>query len=212
MKQQILHVHGGETFRAYKEYLKFLKEYKFDLKKFEKKKTDWVKHLQEDLGDDYQVIRPIMPNARNAKYAEWKIWLEKYFPYLEDNIILTCKSLGGSFWVKYLSENKFPVKISQLHLVAAPFDNENCVSPKGEDYDLIDFNHNGNLSLIEKQVPKIFIYHSKDDDVVSFDSLNKFAKALPSAKIFPLDGYGHFSVEKFPEILDNIRNNLNHLK
>lgn len=207
MKQQVLHIHGGETFKTYEDYLKFLKEYKFDLERFENKKSSWAKHLQEDLGNNYKVFNPIMPNARNAKYMEWKIWLKKYFPYLQDNIILTGMSLGAIFWAKYLSENKFPVKISQLHLVAGPFDNDSCVLSEGESCDLIDFNHNGDLSLIEKQVPKIFIYHSKDDDVVGFDSLNKFAKALPSAKIFAFDGYGHFSVEKFPEILDNIKNN-----
>ncbi len=203
--QQILHIHGGETFKNYEMYFEYLKKYELDLEKLEAKKKDWVKHLQEDLGNNYQVIRPILPNPRNAKYAEWKIWLEKFFPYLEDNIILTCKSLGGTFWVKYLSENKLPVKISQLHLVATPVDNNNLKSPKGDQYDLIDFLPGKNLGLIEKQVNKIFIHHSKDDDVVNFEMSKRLIEALPSAKKLDYTNYGHFSIENFPEIIQLIK-------
>jgi predicted alpha/beta hydrolase family esterase len=205
--QQVLHIHGGETYKNYEMYFEYLKKYPFDLEKFEKKKKDWVKHLQKDLGPSYQVIQPMMPNPRNAKYAEWKIWLEKFFPYLENNIILTDKSLGGTFWAKYLSENKFPVKISQLHLIATPFDNDNSFSWKKEKYDLMDFSLGNNLSLIEEQVDKIFIHHSKDDPLVNFEMSNKFAKALPSAIKLDYTDRGHFSVKTFPEILKLIKNN-----
>jgi predicted alpha/beta hydrolase family esterase len=203
--QQVLHIHGGETYKNYEMYLHYLKKYPFNLETFEKKKTDWTKHLQKDLGKNFHVIQPMMPNPRNAKYVEWKIWLEKFFPYLKDDIVLTGKSLGGTFWLKYLSENKFPVKISQLHLVAAPFDNSNTLSPKGKDYDLIDFTHQGDLSLIEKQVDKIFIHHSQDDPIVTFEMSKKFAKALPSAKLLTYSNRGHFSIEQFPEILKLIK-------
>lgn len=203
---QVLHIHGGETYKSYEMYFEYLKKYNFDFEKFENKKKDWVKHLQKDLGNNYQVISPMMPNGRNAKYAEWKIWLEKYFPYLEDGIILTCKSLGGIFWAKYLSENEFPVTISQLHLVAAPFDNNNKLPPKGASYDLIDFSLGPDLSLIEKQVKQIFIHHSKDDPIVTFEMSKKFAKALPSAKKLNYTDRGHFSIENFPEILEIIKN------
>jgi predicted alpha/beta hydrolase family esterase len=202
--QQILHIHGGETYKSYEMYFEYLKKYPFDLEKFENKKKDWVKHLQKDLGNNYQVIRPIMPSPRNAKYAEWKIWLEKFFPYLEDEIILTRKSLGGTFWAKYLSENKFPVKISQLHLVATPFDNNDPLSWKKEKYDLIDFSLGDDLSLIAEQVDKIFIHHSQDDDVVDFEMSKKFAEVLPSAKKLNYTDRGHFSIENFPEILEII--------
>ncbi len=203
--RQILHIHGGETYKNYEMYFEYLKKYPFDLEKFEKKKTDWVKHLQKDLGDDFHVIQPMMPNPRNAKYAEWKIWLEKLFPYLENNIILTCKSLGGTFWIKYLSENKFPVTISQLHLVATPFDNDSPLSWNGEKYDLIDFLPSKDLSLIEKQVDEIFIHHSKDDPLVPFEMSKKIATALPSAIKLDYCNRGHFSIEQFPEILKLIK-------
>ena len=46
----------------------------------------------------------------NARYEEWKIWFERMIPFLNDNVILVGHSLGGIFFVKYLSENLLPIK------------------------------------------------------------------------------------------------------
>ena len=88
MKKQVLAIHGGETFPTYEKYFEYLKNYQLDFKKLKEKEKGWKKHLQEDLGDDFEVIQPQMPLPRNAKYAEWKIWLEKYYSILQDDIIL----------------------------------------------------------------------------------------------------------------------------
>ncbi len=211
MKKQVLVIHGGETFLSYEKYLEYLKNYEIDFEKIKKKQNGWKKHLQEDLGDDFEVIQPQMPSFRNAKYAEWKIWLEKYLPILHNNIILIGHSLGGIFWAKYLSENKFPVKISQLHLVSAPFDNNDKKNSRNrnkcEEYDLVDFNFSGGLSNVKNQVKNIFLYHSKDDPIVPFVDLEKYTGALPTAKEMVFEDRGHFSVEKFPEIIKNIAQN-----
>ncbi|MBT4277837.1 hypothetical protein HOD96_03785 [Candidatus Falkowbacteria bacterium] len=205
MKKQVLVIHGGETFAFYDDYFFYLKNYKIDLEKIKAKSKGWKKHLQEDLGDEFEVIQPQMPSFRNAKYKEWKIWLEKYLSFLHDDIILIGHSLGGKFWAKYLSENSLPVKISQLHLVAAPFGNNDDTSGKTQNYDLIDFNFSQDLSKIEEQVKNIFLYHSEDDPLVPFIDLKKYTKALPNAEKVIFKDKGHFSVEKFSEILKNIK-------
>jgi len=203
MKKQVLVIHGGETFASYEDYLKYLQNYELDLEKIEEKSKGWKRHLQEDLGDEFEVIQPQMPSPRNAKYAEWKVWLEKYTPFLRDDIILIGNSLGAIFWAKYLSENNLPVKISQIHLVAAPFDNNNR---EDCEYDLIDFNFSKDLSRVEKQAKNIFLYQSKDDPVVPFIDLEKYSKELPSARKVIFEDKGHFSIEEFPEIIENIKN------
>lgn len=205
MKKQVLVIHGGETFTCYEDYMIYLKNYKIDREEIEKKASGWKRHLQEDLGDEFEVIQPQMPLPRNAKYSEWKIWLEKYFPFLRDGIILAGNSLGGIFWAKYLSENKFPVKISQLHLVAAPFENNDDESGKTQKYDLADFNFSGDLSGIKKQTENICLYHSKDDPLVPFVDLEKYATKLPSAEKVIFDDRGHFLIEQFPELLERIK-------
>gem|GEM_PF-4462828 len=44
---------------------------------------------------------------------------EKTFPYLRDDIVIGAGSLGGCFFMKYLYENTFPVKIKRLIFIAA---------------------------------------------------------------------------------------------
>src|SRR5688572_30779020 len=100
MKKQVLVIHGGDAFPSYKEYLDFLLNFPIELKDLFRK--NWKSFLAEKLGPDYEAIAPQMPNKNNAKYAEWKIWLKKILPLLEDEVVLIGHSLGGVFLAKYL--------------------------------------------------------------------------------------------------------------
>lgn len=198
MKQQILIIHGGDTFATYNDYLAFLKTEEVDVEKPQYK--SWKETISDDLVDNYQVIVPHMPSKHNAKYLEWKIWFEKFLPFLQDNVILVGHSLGGIFLVKYLSENTFPKKIQAVFLISAPYDDD------ASDYSLADFVVPKNLEQFQKQAGKIFLYHSKDDPVVNFSDFEKYAKAFPKStqRIF-LDKK-HFNQEEFPELVEEIKN------
>jgi len=199
MKKQVLIIHGGDTYESYDDYLNLLKTIPVDMG-FLKKGDGWKKNLQDDLGNDFEIFNPLMPSAWNMKYIEWKIWIERFFPFFKDGIVLMGHSLGGVFLAKYLSENDFPVRISQLHLSASPFDDES------EEY-LGELKLDDRISIIENKVNKIFIYHSKDDQVVSFGELEKYSKALPKAEKVIFEDRGHFKQEHFPEIVEKIKNN-----
>ncbi len=195
-KRQILIIHGGTVFNSYDDYLNYLRQYKIEsLDDLHFK--DWKSELEESLADEFEIIRPSMPCKRNAKYLEWAIWLEKFFPFLSDNIVLIGHSLGGAFWLKYLAENDFPVKIFQLHLVAAAITEAN--EPLG------DFALPENLGDVARQVKNIFLYYSKDDPVVSFSDLEIVANKLPGAKKIIFDDKGHFRMAVFEELKENIR-------
>lgn len=196
MKKQVIFIHGGETFDTYDEYIEYLKTTEFDPDKFKSKL--WKDSLEEELGNDFQVIAPVMPSKYNSKYNEWKIWFEKTFPFLENNVILIGHSLGGIFLAKYLSENDFPKKISATYLIAAPFDDTDS------EYSLADFALPLTLEKFEEQGGKIFIYQSEDDPVVPFADLEKYAKALPTAKIVVFKDKEHFMQEEFPELIQSI--------
>ena len=146
----IVIIGGGEVFDIYEDYLKFLEDYEIDFEEIKKK--GWKDNLEDALESDFEIIRPGMPSPRNAKYREWKIWFEKFFPILRDDIILIGHSLGGIFLPKYLSENNFPVGISQLHLVAAPY----CGN--GAECSLADFKLPASLSKTEDHSDQIFLY------------------------------------------------------
>ena len=142
-----------------------------------------------------------MPLQDNAKYKEWRINFERYIPYLKDDIILIGSSLGGIFLVQYLSENKFPKKILSVYLIGTPFDD----SLTGEDL-CNGFRLKSDLLLLEKNCKNLYLMFSKDDDVVPVSHAEKFRKKLKKAKIIIYNSKnGHFKVEKLPEIIKMIK-------
>lgn len=196
MKKQIVIIHGGYTFGTYEEYLDFLKKYQIDIERYKTKKDDWKPWLRDELGDDYEVILPVMPNKTNAQYEEWKLWMDKLVPFLIDDVILIGRSMGGSFIAKYLSENKFSKKIKAVFLVSAMFDYDD------DGNSLQTFSLPENLDL---QTDKIYLYHSKDDAIVPFRSMDKFKSKLPNAVTRVFEDRGHINQETFPELVEDIK-------
>jgi len=196
MKKQIVVIHGGDTFETQEEYLKFLHNYEINIERYKTGVDDWKPWLREVLEDEYEVILPTMPNKTNASFEEWKIWFEKFIPFLNDDVILIGHSLGGSFLAKYLSENKFPKKIKAVHLVGAVYDKDS------EGYSLLSFTP---PIVLDFQTEKIYLYHSKDDPVVPFSALEKYKQALPMAKTRVFEDRKHLNQPKFPELLEDIK-------
>ena len=196
MKKQILIIHGGDTFETEEAYFKFLRDYQIDINRYTSDKDDWKKWLREEL-PDHEVILPTMPNKTNARFEEWKLWMDKLTPYMNNDIILIGHSLGGSFLAKYLSENKLPKKIKAVFLVSAVYDKDS------EGYSLLSFSLPEKLDL---QSDAVYLYHSKDDPVVPFSALEKYKQALPKANIRVFEDRQHINQEKFPELLEDIKN------
>jgi hypothetical protein len=198
-KTQIILIHGGQTFKNRRDYLNFLKNLEVSIEK----KVKWSgKYLDKKLGNDFDIIRPMMPLSLNAKYEDWKIYFERYFPLLKNNIILIGNSLGGIFLAKYLSENKFPKKILSIYLIAAPFDN---TLPKE---DLVGgFKLKSDLSKLAK-VDNLNLLFSEDDDIVPISHSKKYRSKLPRANIKVYKNKNsHFEVKTFPELIKMIKYN-----
>ena len=119
-KNQLFIIHGGNTFKNNKGYLRYLKTRPISL---EKRVRYYEDYFDETLGKQFEIVRPRMPLQDYAKYKDWKIYFERHIPYLRNNVILMGGSLGGIFLAKYLSENKFPKKILSTYLICPPFDN-----------------------------------------------------------------------------------------
>src|SRR3989344_8221980 len=200
-KTQILMIHGGNTFENKKDYLKYLKTKKVSIEK----KVRWSEgYFDKELGKSFEIIKPRMPLQDDAKYEDWKIWFERYIPFLRNNVILIGSSLGGIFLAKNLSENKFPKKILATYIICPPFDNTlpNEALVGG-------FKLKSDLSLIEKNCKNTTFIFSKDDNVVPISHAEKYRKKLKKAKIVIYKSKnGHFVISKFPEIVRMIRNNV----
>lgn len=189
-------IHGGSAFGTREEYLDFLRKYPIDIERYKTEKDDWKPWLREALGPGYEIILPVMPNKTNARYEEWKIWMDKLLPYLNDGVVLVGHSLGGSFLAKYLSENIFPKKIAAAMLVAALFDTDD---------------HGNGLETfalpakLNFQTDHVYLYHSTDDSVVPFRNFESFAKSLPTSQSRVFNDRGHLNQETFPELVEDIK-------
>ena len=136
--KQLLYIHGGNLTKDNDELLKIMATR--EINPFEEKKRR--RQTLQDRLPEFVVIKPEMPNKDMARYSTWKLWFEKYIPFLEaENLVLVGHSLGAMFLTKYLAENEFPIQISQLHLVAPVLDDQGL--NEGDNY-LGDFAYNVN--------------------------------------------------------------------
>jgi predicted alpha/beta hydrolase family esterase len=194
--QQVVVIHGGDAFEKYEDYLQSLREKTITLERLRQK--DWKSNLQKDLGENYDVLAPRLPNAQNARYGEWKIIFDKIMPLLSDNVILIGHSLGGLFLAKYLSENQLSKKIKATILIAAPFSTR-------EHEPIGDFMIERSLARLEMTGGKLLLYHSQDDVVVPFANVEKYHASLPEAELRVFEDRGHFNQESFPELVEEIK-------
>lgn len=200
-KTQIIFIHGGMTFKNRRNYLRYLKTRDITLEK----KIRWHdEYLEKILGRNFQIIKPRMPLADNAKYEEWKIYFQRFIPLLQNSVILIGLSLGGIFLAKYLSENTFPKKILSMYLICPPYDN----SLLSEDL-VGGFKLKHDLSLLEKNCKNLYLIFSKDDEVVPVAVADKFREKLPTAHFTIYESKnGHFQIAEFPEIVKMIKSDV----
>jgi hypothetical protein len=200
MKKQVLVIHGGSSFNNYENYLNNLKNSEVDLDRLIPH-PEWKSKLQKNLGDDYIVYLPKMPQKDNASYLEWKIYFEKILEKIDGELILVGHSLGAIFLIKYLSENIIRQKINGLFLVAAPYENDELDNEVITDF----ITKNKDLQKISEQTNVICLYHSKDDPIVPYSHSGKYIEKLREAKLTSFDDRSHIFGDNLPEIIEDIK-------
>lgn len=201
MKKQVIFVHGGSAYSNYEAFLNDLRTMPLrDLPGIAKREK-WTDRLAGDLGDDFELFQPRMPNSQNAKYLEWKLWFERYLALLEREVILIGWSQGGYFLAKYLTEETLAKPVSALYLLAAPFAPDDFGGEDGGDF-AFDTTRVGKLTA---QCGQVVIMHSTDDPVVPYSHGESFKKALPDATLVTFSDKGHFLVADFPELIERVK-------
>lgn len=201
-KQQVFYIHGGCAFTDHQDYLAHLSNK--NPEPFKVEHNRWNKRLAHDLGDQFEVFMPDMPNKFDAKYEEWKIWFENHLRFLNDGVILIGYSMGAMFFLKYLANNNLSFKVKELILIAPPFGyfKDEHTKEDGGDFNLSDHE---DISVIADKVPAVTLYHSKDDFAVPYDSSLRIKEKLPAAQLISFEDRNHFLVDDFPELLDQIK-------
>ena len=207
----LIFIHGGESFANETKYQKFLRETYIDWQTIPwspEIKTSWVQEIAKKWYSEWnQVFMPVFPNKLDSKYTDWKIVFEAIMERLDagDRLTLVWWSLGGCFLLKYFGDiEKYDgnpqaetqekinlLFIDEIHLVAA------CISEW-------DFTTPENYDTLRSLGSKVHIWHAEDDMVVSFAIGKDLARELPDAitHFFGADAwYGHFhGIDRLPEL------------
>jgi uncharacterized protein len=154
--------------------------------------------LQNELGGEYQVSYPQMPNEENPEDQPWMTQIAKELDSLDDNVTLVGHSAGGAVLLKYLLKKNVAKSVTGIFLISIPYWEPQ--DEQGEAYTL----HEGFASKLPKGVP-VFLYHSRDDEWVPFAHLARYAEKIPQAIIREFDGQGHQFNNDLSEVAADIK-------
>jgi hypothetical protein len=143
-----------------------------------------VASLQEALGEGYEVSYPQLLSDETLSDFGWPQQIGKEIDRIKDDALLVGHSLGASFILKYLSENKITKTIRGIFLVSTPF------WMGDEDWVLGLKLQEGFAERLPENVP-VFLYHSRDDEEIPFTHLEIYAQMLPNATIRKITKGGH---------------------
>jgi predicted alpha/beta hydrolase family esterase len=156
-----------------------------------------VESLRQELGPDYEIHYPRMPSEDDPSYALWKPTLQSVLETLIDGAILVGHSVGGTILVKVLSEHASARKFGAIFLIAAPF-----VGDGGWPADDLQFPSDLGARL-PKGVP-VHFYHGLEDEVAPPSHLERYARAVPQARVHRLPERDHQLNNDLREVAETI--------
>jgi predicted alpha/beta hydrolase family esterase len=157
-----------------------------------------VESLGQELGADYEIRYPHMPNEANPNYARWKAALKKEFGRLDDGAILVGHSIGGTILINAFAEEAADLALRGIFLLAAPFVGESGW-PSEDIKPMSDLG-----KRLPARVP-VYLYHGSQDDTAPFEHVGLMAKAIPQAVVRRLTGRDHQLNNDLSEVAADIR-------
>jgi uncharacterized protein len=153
--------------------------------------------LGRALGAGWELHYPPMPDEENCPYPAWRDEIDARLASIKSPVALVGHSIGGSVLLKYLCDRPAPPLIG-LFVVAAP-----CwgADPSWR-WDEMTLPADAAARLAGDW--PLYLYHSRDDEVVPFPHLALYAARLPRATIQEHDGRGHQFGEDLAEIAADI--------
>lgn len=157
-----------------------------------------VASLGRELGPDYEIRYPLMPNEADPSYARWKAALESELAKLRDGAILVGHSVGATILIGALGERHTGPALRGVFLIAPPY-----VGKDGwpsEDIEPMS----GLGARLPAQVP-IYLYHGSEDETAPFEHVGLYERAIPQAVVRRLIGRDHQLNEDMSEVAADIR-------
>jgi predicted alpha/beta hydrolase family esterase len=157
-----------------------------------------VENLRRELGPDYEIRYPHMPDEADPKYARWSAALKKEFGQLDDGAVLVGHSMGGTILINTLVEEPPDLGLGGIFLLAAPFVGESGW-PSGDIKPM-----SGLGKRLPAQTP-VYVYHGSEDEIAPFEHAGLYARAVPQAVVRRLTGRDHQLNNDMSEVAADIR-------
>lgn len=157
-----------------------------------------VASLERELGPEYEIRYPSMPNEADPNYALWKAALKKEFASLSDAAILVGHSVGATILINVLAEEPSGSAPSGIFLISAPF-----VGKGG--WPSEDIKPISDLGARLHKRSRIYLYHGNEDDTAPFGHVDLYEKAIPQAIVRRLAGRDHQLNQDMSEVAADIR-------
>lgn len=143
-----------------------------------------VDALRINLGDEFTIIYPPMPEADYPTYLAWNDVLTTNLKNLSGKIILLGHSLGASIILKHFSSVPVPDKIIGMILFGPPY-------WKDQNWDVSEYVIEDNFVPNLSKLKNIYFYYSLDDEVIPYTHLESYQKLLPQANWRIISGVDH---------------------
>jgi predicted alpha/beta hydrolase family esterase len=143
-----------------------------------------VESLTREVGPQYEVRYPRMPDEDDPDFAAWNARLQGEFRQLHDGAIVVGHSVGATILINTLAVEPPALVFGAIFLIAAPFIGEGGWQ---------DTTWQASAGLGEKLpegVP-VYLYHGLADGEVPPSHVDLYARAIPQAHVFRLPGRDH---------------------
>lgn len=140
--------------------------------------------LRRELGAGYEVHFPRMHGEDDPSLEPWKQQIAEELAKLEGAVTLVGHSLGGAMLLRHLAEQVPPTPVAALLLLAAP-------AWDGDKWAFDELQLPDDLGDRLAGIPRLLLYHCRDDEVVPVAHLALHGRRLPAAAMTTFEHGGH---------------------
>jgi predicted alpha/beta hydrolase family esterase len=155
--------------------------------------------LGSELGPEYEIHYPMMPNEDAPEYPAWKRRISEELAALGSGAILVGHSLGASILLKAIADGESSQAARAVLLIAAPY----WGGEGWSGWEDVELSEDEIARLLE--IRPMFFYHGRQDEVVPYAHLDLYAKALPHARLQRLAGRDHQLNDDLSEVAADIK-------
>lgn len=157
-----------------------------------------VESLRRELGGEYEVRYPRMPDEGDPNYARWSTAIRQQMAALDDGAVVVGHSVGAPILVHALAGQPPEKGLSAIVLIAAPFVGEG--GWPSEEFELTK-----DLGTKLPSGARVDVFHGLRDETAPPSHAGLYAAAIPQAQVHQLPGRDHQLNNDLTEVAEAIR-------